>query len=341
MAPLSMATRLTILFLCVLSCGESAIAQREDDALSGPRALIRQQKNAEAIAQLKALALQQPELKGLQHELGIASYQQGDYLEAAKYLEDAWKKNPEDHDAVQLLGLSYYSSGRPVQAIPALEKFRSWHPNANIDAIYILGLCYIMAKRYPQALQTFAQLYGVSAESGAAHLLLGRMLLRQGFDPIAETEIATALTISPQLPLAHLSLGEFHVYRGDYLTAVQEFNAELVLNPACAPALTQLGEVYWRLNRDDESQKVLLHSLSLDTTASEPYVIMGKVLVREGQSGLAEKNLLRAITLDPGSYTAHYFLGQLYRGWGRTEAAEREMKTAARLQQQAVVSRHN
>ncbi len=68
---------------------------------------------------------------------------------------------------------------------------------------------------------------------------------------------------------------------------------------------------------------------------------MGKILVREGQLGLAEKNLLRAISLDAGSYTAHYFLGQLYRAWGRAEAAEREMKTAARIQQQALGSRHN
>src|SRR5260370_31711931 len=140
MAPISMPTRLTILFLCILSCGENAFPQQKDDALSAPRSLIRQQKNAEAIAQLKALALQQPELKGLHHELGIAYYHQGEYLEAAKYLEDAWKENPEDRDAVQLLGLSYYSSGRPAEPIPALEKVRFWHPTPTMPAINVLAL---------------------------------------------------------------------------------------------------------------------------------------------------------------------------------------------------------
>ena len=339
MAPISMPTRLTILFLCILSCGENAFPRQKDDALSAPRSLIRQQRNAEAIAQLKALALQQPELKGLHHELGIAYYHQGEYLEAAKYLGDAWKENPEDRDAVQLLGLSYYSSGKPAEAIPPLEKVRSWHPNAHIDAIYILGLCYIMAKRYPQALETFAHLYGVRPDSGAAHLLLGRMLLRQGFDPVAESEIDKALRLSPQLPLAHLTLGELHVYRGDYPAAIQEFRAELALDPTCAQALTHLGEMYWRLNRDNESQIVLQRSISLDATASEPYVILGKVLVREGQPALAEKSLRRALTLDPYSYTAHYFLGRLYRGQGKEEAAEREMNAATRIQQQNLSSR--
>ena len=135
------------------------------------------------------------------------------------------------------------------------------------------------------------------------------------------------------MALAHLTLGELNVYGGNYLDALHEFDAELALDPACVPALTHLGEVYWRLNRDDDSQKVLRRSISLDATASEPYVTLGKVLLREGQSTLAEKNLQHALHLDPGSYAAHYFLGQLYRNLGKVEAAEREMKAAARIQQ--------
>jgi len=329
----SIVNRLTAFILLTLSCSATAFAQQEDAALSAARSLLQQGKYDEAIAQLKGLAARQPALRGVNHELGVAHYRKEEYLEAAKYLQNAWNENPEDRDAAQLLGLSNYSSGRPAEAIPALERVRSWHPNANIDAIYILGLCYVMTKRYPEARQTFAQLYGVDAESAAAHLLLGRMLLRQGFDPAAESEIKAALSISPQLPLAHLTLGELNVYGGNYLDALHEFDAELALDPACVPALTHLGEVYWRLNRDDDSQKVLRRSISLDSTASEPYIVLGKVLLRVRQSELAEKNLLRALSLDPGSYAAHYFLGQIYRNLGKVEAAEREMKAAARIQQ--------
>lgn len=325
--------RIACFLLCVLWLGVKAAAAQEDQALAAARSLMQQKKNAEAIAQLKALAARRPGMKGINRELGVAYYHEGEYLEAAKYLEDAWRENPEDRDAAQLLGLSYYFTGQPAAAIPALEKVRLWHPNANMDAIYTLGLCYVLTKDYPHALETFAGLYGVSPDSAAAHLVLGRVLLRQGFDPVAEEEVHKALSLSPQIPLAHFTLGEFYVYKADYPRAVREFEEELAINPGSAPALTHLGDAYWRLNRFEDSERVLQRSIWLDSTTSEPYVIMGKVLVKRGQLALAERALQRAVTMDPNSYTAHYFLGQLYRQMGRADAAEREMKTAAQIQE--------
>lgn len=321
------------LFLCLLSLGINTVAEQEDEVLVAARSLIQQRKNDEAIAMLNALAARHPGIKGVNHELGVAYYYEGDYAEAARYLEEAWRENPEDRDAAQLLGLSYYSTGKPAEAIPALEKVRLWHPNVNMDAIYILGLCYVLTKNYSQALETFAQLYGVPTHSAAAHLTLGRILLRQGFDPVAENEVHKALSLSPQLPLAHFTLGEFYVYKADYPKAIQEFEDELAVNPGYAPALTHLGDVYWRLQRYDDAERVLQRSVWLDSTTSEPYVIMGKVLVGKKQFARAERALQRALAMDPSSYTAHYFLGRLYREMGRPDAAEREMKTAAQIQQ--------
>ncbi len=325
--------RLASIFLCVLTLGADGIAQQEDEALATARSLIQQNKNDEAIAQLKTLAARRPGMMGINHELGVAYYRKSAYWEAAKYLKDAWQENPEDRDAAQLLGLSYYFSGKPAEAIPPLEKIRSWHPNSHMDAMYILGLCYALTKNYALALQSFAGLYGVAADSATAHLVLARVLLRQGFDPVAEEEVHRALSRSAQLPLAHFTLGEFYIYKADYSKAAQEFETELAINPGYAPALTRLGEVYWRLDRYDDAEKVLQRSIWLDSTASEPHVIMGKVLVKKRQFALAERALQRAIAIDPNSYTAHYFLGQVYREMGRPDAAEREMKIAAQIQQ--------
>ncbi len=328
----NIAMRLIVLSAFVVPWGAVAYAQSQDDALSTARSLLQQGKNDAAIAWLKNVAAAHPELKGVNHELGVAYYREGEYLAASNYLQDAWDENEDDRDAAQLLGLSYYFSGRPIEAIPALEKVRSWRPNANIDALYILGICYAVADRHAEARRMFAQLYGVSSDSAAAHLLMARMMLRQGFDTVAESEVRAALLISPQLPLAHLTLGELSFYGGNYSRAAQEFKEELALNPTCASALTHLGEVYWRLDRDEDSHTVLRRSLGLDATAAEPYVVLGKVLLRDRQAELAEQNLLHAIHLEPNNYTAHYILGQLYRDEGRLEAAQRELTAAARIQ---------
>ena len=316
-----------------LSLVANLVAQQEDQALATARSLIQENKYQEAVVQLKGLAASHPGTKGISHELGIAYYYQADYLEGATYLEEALRENSEDRDAAQLLGLSYYFSGKPAQAIPVLEKVRLWHPNENIDAIYVLGLCYVLNRNYPEALETFARLYRLEPDSAASHLMLGRILLRQGFDPIAEKEVRKALALSPRLPLAHFTLGELYGYSGDYRKASDEFQHEMDINPGYAPAFNHLGDAYWRLKRNEDAERVLRDSIWLDSTSGEPYVILGKVFMAKRQLSQAERTLQRAIAMDSDNYTAHYFLGQLYRELGKTAAAERELKTAAHIQQ--------
>ena len=316
----------------------ASASQEANDALATARALIQQGRNEEAITELNRLAARDPKAKGVNHELGVAYYHQSEYLKAAQYLVRALQENPNDRDAAQLLGLSYYSVGRPADAIPALEKVHAWYPNANMDAIYILGICYVLTERYPEARRTFAKLYRVPEDSAAAHLMLASILVRQGFDPVAENEARRALELASQLPLAHFMLGELCVYKADYACAVREYEAELAINPGYAPALSHLGEVYWRLNRYDESEEAVQRAIWLDSTSAEPYVILGKVFFKKRQWMTAEQMLQRAVTGDPSNYTAHYFLGQVYKATGKPEAAEREMSIAIRLQEKQGVN---
>lgn len=328
------ARRLALLLpFALLFCGESA-AQQPESELAAARSLIQQNKNAEAIEQLKALGAKYPGMKGIRHELGVAYYRQGEYLEAAKCLQEAVRENPEDRDAAQLLGLSYYSSGKPADAIAPLEKVRSWHPEEGMDAIYILGLCYILTRDYAQARQTFAELYGLPSDSAEAHLVVARMLLRQGFDAVAEEEARKALSLSPRLPLAHFTLGEFAVYQADYRMAAQEFESELTVNRGYAPAHTSLADAYWHLGRHADAERIVQRSIWLEASNSKSYVLMGKVLIEKRQLASAERALQQAVALDAGSYNAHYFLGQLYREEGKADAAERELRIAAKIQQQ-------
>jgi len=339
--PIRRAGKLMLLLACWLLCCAERYAQEPESELAAAQALMQQNKSAEAIQRLKAIATNRPGLRGINHELGVAYYHEGEYLEAAKYLQEAWQEDREDRDAAQLLGLSYYSSGKPAEAIPALEQVRLWHRDEGIDAIYILGLCYAMTRNYPQARRTFAELYGLRADSAEAHLVLARILLRQGFDAVAEEEARRALSIAPQTPLTHFTLGEFAVYKADYAMAAQEFESELTQNRGYAPAHTALAEAYWHMGRYADAERIVQRSIWLDSTNSKSYVLMGRVLIKKGQLTAAERTLQQAVGLDAGSYNAHYLLGQLYRDQGRAEAAEREMKIAARIQQQQGRDRNN
>jgi tetratricopeptide (TPR) repeat protein len=272
-------------------------------------------------------------MKGLSFELGTAYYQKADYIKAIDPLKRTLAEDPENKEAIQLLGLSYYLSGRPAEAIPQLEKAQAWYPRANVDALYILGLCYIQTKDYPQARKAFARMFEVPADSAASYLFTARVLLRQEFDPIAEEYAQKAIALDPKLPLTHFFLGELHLYKSRIPEAIADFQQELAINPGHAPTYYKLADAYSRVQKFDEAERLLQRSIWLDATSTGPYILMGKVLEKKGEAELAVRALQHALGMDPNNSVAHHLLGQAYRDMGRNEDAERELQIAQQLQE--------
>jgi tetratricopeptide (TPR) repeat protein len=303
-----------------------------DTALREARSLSQQGKFDEAITKLEAQAAKQPDLQGVAHELGVTYYKKSDYLKAVASFKKALEENPGDSEAVQLMGLSYYLAGRPAEAIAPLEKVQTWYPSANVDAAYILGICYIQTKDYPSARKAFAKMFDVPADSAASYLFTARLLLRQDFVPVAEEYAKKAEELDPKLPLAHSLLGELYLYKSRLPEAIEQFQKELELNPGEAAVYYKLADAYSRLQKYEEAERLLQRSIWLDATSTGPYILMGKVLEKKGETALAVRALQRAIAMDPNNPMPHHLLGQAYRELGRAEEAERELKLSEQLQ---------
>jgi tetratricopeptide (TPR) repeat protein len=303
-----------------------------DTTLSEARRLSQEGKFDEAIGQLEALALKEPGLKGLAHELGVTYYKKSDYLKAVASFKKALEVDPGDNEAVQLTGLSYYLAGRPAEAIGPLEKVQTWYPSANVDAAYILGICYIQTKDYANARKAFARMFAVPGDSAASYLITARMLLRQDFAPVAEEYAKKAVELDAKLPRVHLLLGEIYLYKSRLPEAIEEFQKELELNPGEAAVYYKLADAYTRTQRYEEAERLLQRSIWLDATPTGPYILMGKVLEKKGETALAVRALQRAIAMEPNNPMPHHLLGQAYRELGRVEDAERELKLSEQLQ---------
>lgn len=330
----------------ILLVSTMSVAQEPKEASSSPapaateapgseflqaRKLVQQGKYDEAIAELHQLSTTQPGLKGVAHELGTAYYAKGDYQQAIAALKKALDEDKDDRESTQLLGLSSYLAGHPTEAIPYLEKVQSWYPRANVDAAYILGICYIQIKDYPKARTAFARMFDVPADSAASYLFTARMLLRQEFDPVAEEYAQKATTLDPKLPGAHLMLGELYLYKSRVPEAIEQFQKELSLNPANANAYYKLADAYSRIQKFDDAERLLQRSIWLDATSTGPYILMGKVLEKKGEFELAVRALRRAVAMDPNNPMTHHLLGQTYRDMGRQEDAASELKIAEQL----------
>ena len=307
-------------------------AQTPATSFDSARQLLQHGKYDEAIAELQSLAKQDPAPKGVAHELGMAFYKKGDYVNAVTNFQRATKEDAHDLEAVQLTGLCLYLGGNPAEAIPYLEKVQTWYPRANVDASYILGTAYLQTKKYPEARSAFAKMFNLPENSAAAYLLCARMLLRFDFGPIAEEYGQKAVGLDPKLPLAHFMLGELYLYQSKIPEAIAQLEQELALNPANPAVYYKLGDAYTRAQKFEEAEKVLQRSIWLDATSTGPYILLGKVLEKKGEAELAARALQRAISMDPNNSIPHYLLGQVYRDLGRAEDAAREFKTAEQLQ---------
>jgi Flp pilus assembly protein TadD len=285
----------------------------------------------EAIAALRQLAAMHPAVKGAAHALGLACYRTGKLLEARTAFEQAIREDGADIESVQMEGLVLYRLGQPAAAISYLERVQQWMPHANADASYVLGLCYLNARRYDDARRAFAMQYGMDPASAGAYLILGNMLQIANLPELAADAARKASTLDHGLPLAHFLVGEVDLYKSDLNGALAEFEQERTVNPGFAGVYDRLGDTYLRFGKYQEAQSSIMKAISLDTSRTGPFILMGKVFLRRDDPQAAAMYLQHAEKMDPANYMTHTLLGQTYRKLGREDDAKREIDLASKI----------
>jgi tetratricopeptide (TPR) repeat protein len=303
---------------------QAAAAVPADDlkaTLTAARALISKGAPREAIASLQRLDTSLPAVRYL---LGIAYYHADDHIRAIEALSAVRDELPADsterREAVQVLGLCYYVTGRYAEAVPLLEETRRWAGD-NLELGYILGQAYIQTRQPDAARRELARTFGVAPDSAAANLMAAQMMIRLEFESFAEQELKHALEKDPRLPRVNYLLGQLALFRGRLDEAIAFSERELAISPGDAMTWYQLGDAYLRQSRWDDAATALQKSLWINPFYSGPYILLGRVYM-----------LRRAIQYDPNNRTAHYVLGQVLQQTGRAEEAKREFEIAERLQ---------
>ncbi len=322
----------------------STLAMAQNDAAAGPpsvagvRALMAQGKLDDARRELDALAAMQPEPPGVERLRGIVEYESNRMAEAEASFARALEQDPSDLDAMQMRGVTLYRMGKPGDAIPLLERAHSAGPIANADPNYVLGLCYVGAKRYDDARRAFAAQYDFAPDSAAAWLLTARMLFRQELTAPAAAAAHQAVQLDPRIPLAHRLLGEIDLAGGDVSGALAELEQEVKVNPLDGETYDRMGDAYIRNGQYARAQQVLDRAVLLEPNASGPYILLGKTLLEEHDPVTAAMYLERAEKMDPSNTMIHMLLGRAFTAAGRSNDANREFEALQKLQGAAASS---
>lgn len=297
------------------------------------RRLVNAGQAGDALAKLEALP--PPRLPAIGELLGVAYFHVGDHARAIAELTAVVDQLPDEsierREAVQVLGLCYYLTGRFGDAIPRLEATRGWAAG-NLELSHLLALSYIQTRQPDRARDAVARTFAVASDSPTAHLLAAQLMIRLEFDALAEAELREALRKQPSIPRANLLLGQIALFRGRTDEAIELSRRELSVNPTDAMAFAQVGDGYVRQSKWDEAIAALQQSVWLNPYYSAPYILLGKAYMKKGQPETAEGMLRRAVQYDPNNRSAHYLLAQLLQQSGRTEEAKTEFEIAEKLQ---------
>jgi predicted Zn-dependent protease len=289
----------------------------------------------QAMAMLNQLAGESPEPAGVERLRGMIFYQRDQFAAAIEAFTKAAAQDPNDHESIEMHGVSLFRTGHPAEAIPLLEKAHAAVERANIDPEYVLGLCYADVARYDDARHAFARQYGFAPDSAEAYLLAGRLFLRREMRDQAAVQASKALELNPSLPLAHELLGEAALAQGDLPGAIRELEAERKVNPLDGETYNRLGDAYLRAGQYPEAQQALNRAVLLQPNSTGPYILLGQTFLKMKQPIQALHYLDRAEKMDPSNYITHNLLGQAYKAVGQLAEANRQFKLVVELQHQS------
>lgn len=231
-----------------------------------------------------------PAIADSYNNLGAISATNGDYEVALRYFESAAKWNPQLDGLDYNLGRAAFSASRFTDAITPLSRYLSAHPDVS-GARAALAMSQFMVQDYngciatlqpaqedimsvPQIQYVFAEslvktgqvssgkerlqsLAAVHPEISEVHRGLGEVLALQGDRPNAVKELQTAIGLNATDPEAHGDLGNIEIEAGDANAAIREVETAIRLLPNEPKFHLELAAAYRLALRPADAEKEL------------------------------------------------------------------------------------
>lgn len=294
----------------------------------------RQQHYDKAIAFYRQALALDPNLPGLEMNLGLALFKTNQFPAALKPFTAELHKHPGDSRLIILLGMTHYGMGDYLVAIPYLRRAAEQEPE-NLTLRLTLAHSCLWSKQYQCVLDTYKQILALNAESAEADMLAGEALDSKGDKAGATQYFRAAVHANPKEPNVHFGLAYLLWTQNHYTEAAPEFQAELDNDPHHTQARAYLGDSYVQLNDYAKAQPELEKALAADPSIAFVHRDLGMVYAELGRNEDAVRELDRAIALDPSDVAPHWRLAKLYQSMGKKEQATAEFARASAINRSA------
>jgi arylsulfatase A-like enzyme/tetratricopeptide (TPR) repeat protein len=206
-----------------------------------------------ALARVKEVLVQRPDMPlALQH-LAYLQRQSGDLAGAVATLKRALALNPADTDTAALLGAYLNEAGRAREAAAVLAVYAD-RKDPDLDVLMARGAALAQIEHTQEAIATFDRALAIDPSNAAAKANLGTVSLGINDYVRARALLEEALALDPDVSRAHNALGVIAAETGHPDEAIAHWKRAVELNPREWDTLFNLGKLLRRQGREAEAR---------------------------------------------------------------------------------------
>ncbi len=261
----------------------------------------------------------------------VQHHQAGRLAEAEAIYREILRHQPDQTDALHLLGRVAYQVGRHQAALELIG--RALAINAAIPSYYHdLGLVYQALDRLEDAAGSYRHALALQPALVEVHINLGAVYCLQGRLEDALACFKAALAVNPDHADAYYNLAYTHSLLGDQAAAVVHYQQALALRPDYTDAYNNLAAIFIAQGNWAAAIVNGEKAVALRYDLVQAHNNLGIAYFEQGKYDDAVASYQRALAVKPDYARAHCHLGNAYCKQGRNTEAVASYRRALALE---------
>ena len=233
---------------------------------------------------------------------------------------------PHPHDDARMLkdAIDHHRQGRFAEAEQGYRARLAEQPD-DVEALHLLGMLRYQLGDTPEGCTLLERAHALAPEDAGVELTLASLNFREGDHEAARRGFHAALALDPNLAGAHAGLGQLALMRGEQAVAEQHFRTALRTGEE-PHALAGLGGLL--LERGDLEAALRHLGRAADLAPNDAMIqfMLGQAFARRDTPAFAEQALRNALRIKPDLHQARPWLGSLLLKAGRREEADAQYR---------------